>query len=168
MRTLLLSVLGFALLLPACGDQSRAPLAPDDARFEAVATTENVRTPVDIVAFVPCANGGVGEHVALRGTLHTVLHVTSDGAGGSHVVAITQTQGVGGVGLETGDPYQGMEVTRNEANAQAGVEVTFVNSFSLIGQGPDNNFQLHWTMHFTELPDGTMPAFADSFFIGCR
>lgn len=167
MRNLLLPVLACALLL-GCGDVSNAPLAPGDARFQATTTTESVITPVTIVAFVPCANGGLGEHVALSGTLHTVTHVTLDGAGGTHVVTNTTQQGVSGVGLESGDTYQGPGGTQNEFNAQVGEEVTFVNNFSLIGQGPDNNFQLHFTLHFTANPDGTMTTFVDSFFLECR
>jgi hypothetical protein len=167
MKKMLLPILVFALL-PGCGDQSSAPLAPGGARLEASTTTETVIRPINIVAFVPCANGGLGEHVSLTGSLHTVYHVTLDGAGGYHLVAITQTQGVSGVGLTTGDTYQGTEVTQNETDAQVGFEHTFTNSFLLIGQGPDNNYLFHWTLHFTENPDGTMTTFVDNFHFECR
>jgi len=167
MRNMLLPVLGCALLL-GCSDASNAPLAPGNARFAAVTTTESVITPVTIGAFVYCANGGIGETVYLSGSLHTVTHVTLDGAGGFHTVAQTQYQGVSGVGVNTGDTYQGTGGTYNEDNGQVGEEITFVNNFWLIGQGPDNNFQLHWTLHLTVNPDGTLTTFVDSFFIECR
>lgn len=167
MRNMLPTVLACALFL-GCSDRSAAPFAPADARLSAVTTTESVVTPVTIGAFVPCANGGIGETVYLSGSLHTVSHVTLDGAGGFHMVAQTQYQGVGGVGVNTGDTYRGTGGSHNQHNGRVGEEITFVDNFGLIGQGPDNDFQSHWTLHLTVRPDGTLTTFADNFHSDCK
>jgi len=134
----------------------------------AVSFTSSVSFPIDIVVFVPCAAGGAGEDVALSGTLHDLLHVTFDGAGGAHVKFLDNPQGVRGVGLTTGLKYQATGVTQEEFNVKVGEQTTFVNNFRIIGQGPGNNFLIHENFHVTVNANGTLTAFVDNFRADCK
>lgn len=61
--------------------------------------------PFDRTFYVPCANGGDGEEVQLKGTIRIGHHVVRN----KNRVTLTNTsnfQGVSGVGLTTGDKYQ--------------------------------------------------------------
>src|SRR5690349_4771860 len=44
--------------------------------------TASTKFPIDIIVFVPCANGGAGELVELTGSLHDLFHMTIDDTGG--------------------------------------------------------------------------------------
>src|SRR3954463_15072342 len=68
--------------------------------------TTSTSFPFDIVVFVSCASGGAGEDVVLTGTLHDLFHITFDNAGGLHVKALDNPQGISGVGLTSGAKYQ--------------------------------------------------------------
>src|SRR5690242_2167575 len=75
--------LGFVLLLGALAACDAAPTDPaavavsgSAPSLKSVTTTTNVRTPFEIDIFIPCANGGAGEFVDLRGRLHSLFHVT--------------------------------------------------------------------------------------------
>jgi hypothetical protein len=132
--------------------------------------TSNTSIPIDITSFVPCANGGSGELVALTGYLHVRFMVTFDGAGGQHLSESYNPQGVSGIGLTTGDKYQGVGITHpvtNETAAGAFVD-TFEDIFRVIGQGPGNNFLFHENFHITLHPDGTVTTFHDTFSISCK
>jgi hypothetical protein len=138
------------------------------AGAQATTVTTNERVPIALVAFVPCANDGAGELVQLTGTLHVLTHVTIDDQGGLHVKQHFQPQGVSGVGLTTGDKYQGTGVTQDQFNATAGLEQTSINNFRIIGQGPDNNLLVHATFHVTITPNGDVTTIVDNFSVECR
>ena len=73
---------------------------------------ENESIDLNLVQFVPCANGGIGELVDLNGSLHILITFTINGntiSGKTHL----QPQGISGVGLDTGDKYQGTGVTQD-------------------------------------------------------
>jgi hypothetical protein len=131
--------------------------------------TTSTTFPISLTVFVPCAAGGAGENVALSGNLHDLFHVTFDGNGGFHLDASDNPQGVSGVGLTTGDKYQGTGITRfDTTNTAGGTSVfTFVNNFRIVGSGPGNNFLVHENMHVTVNPDGTVTSFHDNFSITC-
>jgi hypothetical protein len=130
--------------------------------------TENVRVPVDIGVFIPCADGGAGELVTLSGNLHIVLRFTETPRGGIHVGSHFQPQGIRGVGETSGDTYHATGVTQDQFNATVGVEETFVNNFRIIGQGPGNNFLVHEVFHITFNANGSITAFVDKFSVDCR
>jgi hypothetical protein len=130
--------------------------------------TASVKIPIDIVVFVPCANGGAGENVALSGTLHDLFHITLDGNGGFHSKFHVNPQGVSGIGETTGTKYQGTGVTQGTFNGQVGFETSFVNNFRIIGQGPGNNFLVHENFHVTINANGTVTAFVDNFRVECK
>ena len=54
-------------------------------------------------------------------------------------------------------------------NVFAGIafNMTFVNNFRMIGQGPGNNFDVHENEHITVTPDGTVSVFHDNFSVTC-
>src|SRR5258708_20352837 len=83
---------------------------PVQARASTVTTS--TKSPLSLTVFVPCAVGGAGERVALSGTLHDLFHVTFDGRGGFHLDVHDNPQAVSGVGLTTGDKYQGTGLPR--------------------------------------------------------
>jgi hypothetical protein len=125
----------------------------------------NVSVPIDLLVFVPCANGGAGELVELSGDLHMLSTFTINGNNVSGLFH-DQPQGVDGVGLVTGDKYQGTGVTESEfkASLQNGqFETTFVNNFRIIGQGPGNNFLIHENTHVTFNAKGTLTSIHDNF-----
>ena len=160
-----------ALPLSACSDVSEGPLGPRGlGRAAADVTTTNVIFPVEITEFVPCANGGAGEIVALSGNIHELFHVTVNGNRFKMKVH-SQPQGVHGVGLTTGDRYQGTGVTQETfggslVNGQA--SSTFVNNFRFIGQGPGNNFMVHEVVHVTFNARGELTAEVVQSSVTCK
>ena len=141
---------------------------PVQARASTVTTS--TKSPLSLTVFVPCAVGGAGERVALSGTLHDLSHVTFDGRGGFHLDVHDNPQAVSGVGLTTGDKYQGTGVTRSDTQGTAGGTsvFTFVNNFRIIGSGPGNNFLVHDNIHVTVNPNGTVTSFHNNFSITCK
>ena len=129
--------------------------------------TDNVTVPISVVVFVPRADGGSGELVYLGGSLHVLFHIAVDDTGGFHAKTHFQPQGVSGTGLVTGDKYQGTGVTQDQFNGKLGSEVTYVNNFRIIGQGPDNNLLLHETFHTTVNAKGEVTVVADNFSTEC-
>jgi hypothetical protein len=134
------------------------------------AVVSNISSPITLQVFVPCADGGVGETIEVSGSLHELISVTSDSAGGLHVTQQDNPQHVGGVGLTTGAKYRATGLTREEFSTTAsGVfEFTFINRFDMVGQGPGNNFSVHETAHETVLPDGTVTVSFDNFSVTCQ
>lgn len=115
----------------------------------------NDKVPIELLAFIPCANGGTGEYVQLSGCIHVVISMTINGnnlRGKVHY----QPQGIKGVGEVTGDKYQGTGVTQEEFKGSfvKGYEITSVNNFRIIGQGSGNNFLVHTVFHITVNANG--------------
>jgi len=128
----------------------------------------NLKVPVTIGVFIPCAAAGAGEVVFLTGNLHVLLRFTMDQAGGIHVASHFQPQGISGTGQTTGEKYQATGVTQDQFNARVGVEETFINNFRIIGQGNGNNFLIHETFHITFNANGIPTASVDNFSVDCR
>ncbi len=141
--------------------------SPGQASFTAVDVTELTGVGV----FVPCALDGVGEVVLLDGSLMNLFHFTEDQAGGFHVKTESNPQGVSGVGLASGDSYQGTGSTGSTSMFTiSGVPVTdsFVNNFRIIGQGEGNNFLIHVNGHFTVNANGEVTVANVNFSADCR
>jgi hypothetical protein len=132
--------------------------------------TTNVKVPANMSVFVPCANGGAGEIVALTGELHVLVTYTINKntvSGKYHA----QPQGISGAGLSTGDTYQATGVTQDQFSAQLNggqYEETYVNNFRIIGQGPDNNYLVHYTLHITINQNGDITADVENISVGCK
>jgi len=137
---------------------------------QALAITTNDFVPFAQIAFVPCANGGAGEDVLVSGILHIQQHITING-GRANIKTLAQPQGATGVGLTTGDTYRAVGNTQeidtialpNGAN-----EFSFINNFRIIGPGPDNNLQVHQTIHVTIDANGTVTTVVDNTSVECR
>ena len=130
----------------------------------------NDKTDVEITIFIPCAAGGAGEVVDLAGPLHTLVTYTISGKnvrGYTHF----QPQEIVGVSETTGATYHATGITRESfktslQNGQA--NMTFVNNFRIIGQGPGNNFLEHETEHITINADGSATVSHDNFSVSCQ
>jgi hypothetical protein len=120
---------------------------PTPASAQAITNTANLSVPINLLVFVPCADGGTGEFVQLSGDLHILFHTTISDSGQVEIKSHFQPQGVSGMGLTTGDKYQGTGVTQQTTTFDSvdgfPFETTFVNNFRIIGQGPGNNFLVH-------------------------
>jgi hypothetical protein len=134
------------------------------------AVQENDTTTISLTVFVPCAAGGAGENVDLSGPLHTLISATINGNNVSGYFHF-QPQGISGTGESTGDKYNATGVTSESfktslQNGQA--NLTFVNNFRIIGQGPGNNYLVHETLHLTINANGTVTVSHDNFTIDCK
>jgi hypothetical protein len=134
---IILSLLFAANPLPANGQSANA------------SSVSNIS--IDSVQFVPCANGGAGELVALHYTIKLVFHASDDPSGGVHVTIELNSQGGGGVGLTTGDSYHQVQtgMTHIVTTITEVAESTFVATFRLVGQGNRNDLVWHSSTHLT-------------------
>jgi len=170
--------LPFALALAACGgaqsgmnSPSVTPLADRLITTQSAdVVTSNVIVPISVSQFVQCANLGRGEIVVLSGNLHMVARTTVT-ANNAHVMFSNNPQGVTGIGLVTHDKYQGTGVTRQDENVANGffpMNLTFVNNFRIIGQGPGNNLLVHENSHITVNANRTITVNQTNLSIVCQ
>jgi len=151
----------------AVGAMVAAPmLAPQAA--QAKAFTYTVVQQYDMIPVAvgsPCS----GDLVTFSGTQNTVFHLTSDGAGATHVDSEFNFQGVSGVGDATGANYQlvGHGTSEFNATTEGTFEATIEISTNMVGQGPDNNSYVVTLYHLT-LADGNPTSTVDSLRIDCR
>ena len=135
----------------------------------AVNDTQNESIPIDLVAFVSCANGGAGELVFMSGDLHVLTHFTLSNSGNLHVTQHFQPQGISGYGEISGDKYQATGGTHEEFNDNGlPFTDTYINNFRIIGQGPGNNFLVHENYHVTINANGVVTSFVDNFSVECK
>jgi len=165
----LVLTLVLTLLLAGCDVPTTPPAHPASPNFAASATNTNFTVLLDRFEFVPCANGGAGEFVHLTGRLHVIIQVTLSAGRSALLYSHSQPEEVTGVGLTSGAVYHGTGVTKvsQTFGSQFPVTRTFVNSFNLIGPGPNNNFKVHQTIHITINANGTVTAFTDNFSVTC-
>ena len=138
---------------------------------DAAAQAESQKIPFAQVAFVPCADGGAGENVLIEGTLHILSKFSFDANGGVHVKLHFQPQGATGTGLSTGDVYHATGVTQETLNINASglpITNTFINSFKIIGEGPNNNLLIQETVHVTINENGELTANVVNLSAECR
>jgi hypothetical protein len=137
---------------------------------QALSITTNDFVPFAQAVFVPCANGGAGEIVLIQGTLHIQNHITINDNRVNLKVHF-QPQGATGVGLTTGDTYNATGVTQEQDSiplTNGAAEFTFINNFRIIGPGPDNNFQVHQTIHVTVDANGFVTTIVDNSSVDCN
>ena len=164
-RSIVLSTF-LALLLALLGAWGSTNGLP--ALDKATTFTDNVKIPINMPVFIPCAAGGSGDVVYLSGNIHVLFHTTFDDSGGYHSKYHYQPQGISGTGSITGYKYQGTGVTQGTANGKVDYVSTYVNNFKIIGQGPGNNFLVHQNLHVTVNANGRVTAFVDNFSVKCR
>lgn len=137
---------------------------------QATAITTNDFVPFAQAVLVPCAAGGAGEIVLVEGTLHIQQHITINNNRAT-IKSHFQPQGASGTGLTTGDKYNSVGVTQEVdtiALTGGATEFTFINNFRLIGPGPDNNLQVHQTVHTTINANGTVTSVVDNTSVDCN
>ena len=156
-------LLAMALVLP--GLLRTAP-----AQAEATTVTTQQKIEVGVLVFVPCANGGAGEDVALSGNLHVLFHFTEDGSGGLHIQVHENPGGISGTGLVSGDKYRAVGEIRDAFNVKPPflAEFSSVGNFRIIGEGPGNNFLVHETLHVTVNANGEVTAEVDILSVECK
>lgn len=151
--------------------QSMAPDAVNGPSLAASPFVDNEIVPIDITAFVPCANGGAGELVHAVGSLHQVFSTVINANGSVTVRSHFQPQGLTGIGLTTGDKYNATGVTQladKNVGAPFPAVSKFINNFRLIGSGPNNNLLVHEEGHLTINANGTLTVFVDHISEECR
>lgn len=134
------------------------------------AHTNNVQLPFAVSLFVPCANGGAGEFVAFTGEVHSLSHGTVNDnrfifRQNSHA------QGISGVGLTTGDKFRLLGGTQSTNTFQldgAPSQGTFINTFHIVGSGPDDNFLFRQHFHTTINNNGEITSFHENTTVECR
>jgi hypothetical protein len=105
----------------------------------------NEKIPFDpFVAFVDCDGDGEPEDIILlTGDLHVKITETVDAAGGVHTTALFHPQGFVGVGLLTGDTYQGVGMTGFTTNDIGDPFIDkLVNNFHMVARGGGINFNV--------------------------
>jgi hypothetical protein len=161
----------FPLLLPAlmalvaC---DKAPTAPTGLRPEApnFAVVINRQFPISTTALSDCG----GEDIAVTGTFHRVLTITSDQTGGFHVNDHFDYTGLTGTSAITGANYVANQISLVNFNVSAstlGFEVTQPITFKLIGQGSAPDEVVTGLVHYTINANGELTTFVDSFRIRC-
>ncbi len=124
----------------------------------------NEELPISIL--IP--NDCTGDIISSSTTIHQVLAITDDGAGGFHVKTHLNTQDGSAVGLPSGLKYEVRNSNNFEMNVKAGQEQTFTMTFKLISQGGADNLVVKGVFHITINPDGTVTSFVDTFTTECR
>jgi len=123
---------------------------------------------LEVPGFVPCANGGQGEMVQLSGSLHIVESATYNAAGGIHLYAHFNPQGISGEGLVSGATYRGNGVTVSVLNLSRGVEQVVVNNFLLIGTGGYTpSLRVQYNLIFVADANGNVSAVVDNVRLSC-
>jgi hypothetical protein len=124
---------------------------PAPALAAAAMLTTNVTETLGSVQFYPCA----GEFVALQGDYHALFHVTFDASSGTHVIGQHNSQGISGMGLQSGLKFAATAGDRRTTAifGAPGFETTYVDTFHLIGQGQGADLLVHTTIHLTFAPD---------------
>lgn len=100
--------------------------------------------------FVPCANGGAGEYVTGTIDAHNLITSTVNANVDTWQFQFQPHGSL--VGRITGDTYQLTGVSRGtytESLQNDHRTLTYVNSYQLIGQGPDNNLVVREIAHVT-------------------
>lgn len=104
--------------------------SPSAASAKADSLTINTTSTLGSIRFYPCA----GEYIELRGDYHGLFHVTFDPTGGSHIVGQQNSQGISGMGLESGRLFQALDNEHRITNifGAPGFDTTYVDTFQLI------------------------------------
>ena len=160
-------VLAFALTLSLAG-LSRPHVAAAQATVGTVNESQPFFPPAPL--FVPCANGGAGEFLALSGDLHMLGHFTIND---NHTLFKIhfQPQGLVGVGTVTGDTYHLTGVSQNTNNTQsdgATFEITLIDNANFVGPGTDNNVLIHTVSHFTFNNNGELTSSQTNSTVECK
>ncbi len=138
---------------------------PQSSMAQATTVTTNVEMPVNETVF-DCN----GNAVMLSGTVHMVVHFTTDAAGGTHVVMHTNYQGVSGTSVTNpGITYRAVNSSNQSFNSKdPQSEFTSIENVRLISQGPTANLIIKFHSHTTINADGEATSSFTRFETVCR
>jgi hypothetical protein len=162
----------FVILFSSCSKDislNNSTRTPSE-KAAAFQLTENVSVPIDLLAFIPCANGGIGEDVQFSGSLHSLFHITIN-ENRVTVKTHNQPEGLKGIGAITGDTYNATGVTQDTQNGSfinGSFTYTYINNFKLIGPGTDNNYLVHENYTVTINANGTVVMEMDNYNVECK
>jgi hypothetical protein len=124
--------------------------------------------PFESTLFVPCANGGAGEDVALTGKTNFIYQMSWNEHGFS-LVYHDNSYGVTGVGLSSGETFTASGGTQETVmgswvnNQWIG---TLIRQLRIIGQG--SSFIVNYKYRITVTPDGNVTVNIREETIDCR
>lgn len=136
------------------------------AQDRATVTRIAFTAPLTTTFFNDCA----AENVTVNGTFRVLLQTTETPSGNRHVVTESNFSSVSGIGETSGLRYQvpstGGAVFNGDIDM---VNVTSANhTFRLVGQGPDNNLNVHGVLHITWNGNGELVVEFEKVSIECR
>ncbi len=130
---------------------------------------ENYSQQINFTKFIPCAAAGTGEDVEFRGSLHILFRYTINSNGIYSLESVHNPHDVIGIGLSSGEKYVGTGITQyHQITGKINEEKTFTDNFRLIGQGPDNDFIVQETVHYTINANGKMTVNFDNYTEECN
>lgn len=152
-----------AVVLSACGGLLFASV---DAAASPV-FRQNFRITITEVGNDPCAGD---QPVAVTETLHFVLLVNADNAGGFHVNSVVNIEKGTGTNLVTGASYvaSGANATAFEAKPPFPMVTTNEATSVLVSTGSPPNLYTKILIHETVNADGSVTASIFSFEVFCR
>lgn len=132
---------------------------------QANSTTSNVQVPVNETV-LDCN----GQPVVLSGTVHMVVHFTTDAAGGTHVSIHTNYQGVSGTSPSNpGVTYRAVNSSHQTFNSSVPQsEFTSIENVRLISSGPTDNLIVKFTSHTTINANGEATSSFTRFEVVCN
>ena len=157
----ILFFLSAIVLLFLCGKDKSLSIAPKAIELmPSISDNASVRTstaavPYDWTFYVPCANGGAGEYVRVKGSTNFVYTISWTDHGftyGYHA----NTYKIEGVGLTSGETFIGSGHTEGQVMGAWVNEQwlsTLVDQIKLIGKS--TSFVIKNNYHITISPDGT-------------
>lgn len=140
-------------------------LAPMSASAAATVTSAKTETQISLTLFVPCANGGAGEYVAITGTMTSTFRLVFDGAGGYHQSERYSYKGEG-IGQSTGEAYRFSGEDNYKYKGKLGELTTYVWNWQVAGQG--TSFMMRGNYHTIVHPDGTVTGYHDEITADCK
>jgi hypothetical protein len=136
---------------------------------QAQANTETVNERIPVTAHV--VNGCTGEEFDLKGTLHTVTHITEDAAGGANSMGFVTFHGRGV--STSGAKYVVRAVERLHFNfaEDSAANVTVTLTLRAIRQGsdtPEDDAHFRLLLHLTQNANGEVTAEVEKIRDECK
>jgi hypothetical protein len=148
--------------------QDKVETSLSDQSSTAEAYNSEELLPYDQTLFIPCANDGAGEEVALAGSLKIMQHIVYNDRGFTlnyHVV----TQGITGVGLSTGEDFQASGGIKGTITGEFGEESeysrVFIQQLRIIGQ--NTVFKVTYKVKITITPDNKITTSIEDETVDC-
>jgi hypothetical protein len=161
-RRLMTAVLGLALAVPIL-------VVATGFDRPASAADVNVTVRIQEVRENPCQ---AGDLIQLNGILHVLVSTTANGSGGFQVFTSSNTQGLTGTSLVTGERYVASDEVQDRSSFPAGppfpVTQTVVQSHELVSQGTSPNWVMHWTLRVRVDALGVPTVLVDNMHAECE